>query len=232
MGNIEQGERTLDFDSPVLRRGFTSVPNALLENSSVSVGARMTLIALMSFAWKRDPFPGQERLGQMLGVTDRTIRDYITELREAGLLTVQRRGKGNTNLYRIVSRSILAPEKSSARPNDYRNSASALDRNSASGEVDEVEEDEVTTAPAAKNGRPRNEIWDALAEVFGEPTTPSATRVRGKVAAELAVAGATPSGIIQRARTWPQHFENATLTDLAFAKHYDTLGRKPLRRQR
>ena len=80
-----------------------------------------------------------------------------------------------------------------------------------------------------RNGRPKNLIWDALGEVFGEPTTTSATKLRGKVCSSLAQAGATPSEIVSRAKSWPRHFDDATLTDTALEKHWDKLGRPPLR---
>lgn len=77
--------------------------------------------------------------------------------------------------------------------------------------------------------RVRNPIWDALNEVFGEPTTDTARSLRGKVCSSLTRAGATPEEIISRAKSWPRHFEHATLTETALEKHWDALGRRPLR---
>lgn len=240
---LEEWEKTLDFDGEYLRRGFTQIPNTLLYDATVSTGARMTLICLMQFAWKGDPFPGQEKLGQMIGVTDRTIREYLTELKDAGYLKVYRRGRGKTNVYRIAQLKLLAvggrwPEKSSVEEKSDRKQSSALERKQASAKEYEVEEDEVegqAVAPqtSSQNGhpRPRNETWDALSAIFGEPTTRSAQKVRGKVCASLRSARASPAEIETRARRWPLHFDSATLTDLALEKHWDTLGRKPLRRQ-
>jgi 5-methylcytosine-specific restriction endonuclease McrA len=87
--------------------------------------------------------------------------------------------------------------------------------------------DSVSSAP-----RKPNEIWDALAEVFGEPSTDTARSLRGKVCASLTRAGATPDELIARAKSWPRHFENATLTETALEKHWDKLGRPPLRAAR
>lgn len=145
---LAQWEKTLDFDGAILRRGFTMVPNVLLENASLTMGARMTLMCLASFAWKGDPFPGQERLGKMLGVTDRTVRDYLSELQREGYLKVSRRGRGRTNVYRIVQTAYLrsSPEDSSAQdaptPDDDRNPASALDRNPASAPMKKTKDEE------------------------------------------------------------------------------------------
>ena len=55
---------------------------------------------------------------------------------------------------------------------------------------------------------------------------------RAKVCAELVEAGATPDQIIARASAWPAHFDSATLTETALMNHWDTLGRRPLRRTR
>lgn len=77
--------------------------------------------------------------------------------------------------------------------------------------------------------RQRNPIWDALVEVFGEPSTDTARTLRGKVCSSLTRAGATPEELIARARSWPRHFEDATLTETALEKHWDKLGRPPLR---
>lgn len=227
--SLEEWQKTLDFEGGFLKRGFTQVPNALLFDSKVSVGARMTLICLMQFAWKGDPFPGQKRLGEMLAVTDRTVRDYLIELRDAGYIKVFRRGRGQTNVYRIVQLKMLSVTEESSGLD--RKQSSAVERKQASGEEYEVEQDEVKTLAAAPRERPRNELWDALETIFGPATTKTAATVRGKVVAGLAMAGATPAEINRRARAWPAHFDSATMTDLAFEKHYDTLGRKPLRRR-
>lgn len=77
--------------------------------------------------------------------------------------------------------------------------------------------------------RPRNLVWDTLADVFGEPSTKTARSVRGKVVASLTQAGATPAEIHRRVVMWPLHYPDATLTDLALEKHWDALARPPLK---
>lgn len=83
--------------------------------------------------------------------------------------------------------------------------------------------------PSTPTQRKRDPIWDALVDVFGEPKTKTATRLRGKVAASLRTAGATPDEIYERANRWPAHFDTAVMTDAALEKHWHTLGRAPLR---
>jgi hypothetical protein len=79
------------------------------------------------------------------------------------------------------------------------------------------------------SARKRDEVWDAMADVFGEPETTTARSLRGKLVKSLKAAGATYDDIVTRVQAWPMHFPDATLTETAFEKHYTTLGRPPLR---
>ncbi|WP_338832861.1 hypothetical protein MHLNE_16120 [Moorella humiferrea] len=93
-------EKTLIIDSPVLKKGFTSAPNAVLYDSSLSIGARWLYIILLSFAWQENEcWPGHERLAQIAGCHRNTIEKYLKELRTAGLLSWKRRGLNQTNIY-------------------------------------------------------------------------------------------------------------------------------------
>ena len=82
------------------RKGFTQVPNHVLESDRISPGAKLAYAMLLKYAWQNDScFPGQERLAEDMGVTDRSVRTYIQELTKCDFLTVQRRGQGKPNLY-------------------------------------------------------------------------------------------------------------------------------------
>ena len=81
----------------------------------------------------------------------------------------------------------------------------------------------------ARAPRPRDEVWDALVAVFGEPTTRSNRSLRNKIVISLKEAGADYADIIARSVTWPAHFPGATLTETALEVHWDRLGRPPLR---
>lgn len=85
------------------------------------------------------------------------------------------------------------------------------------------------TKSLAAAPRKRNEVWDALSELFGEPATRTAQTGRGKVCSSLTAAGATPDEIFKRAKRWALHFDHATLTDHALEKHWHTLPLKPRR---
>ena len=78
------------------------MPNFILESKNISVGAKLTYAMLLKYARELDEcFPGQDRLAGDIGTTRQSVNTYIAELRDAGLLTVQRRGQGKTNLYTI-----------------------------------------------------------------------------------------------------------------------------------
>ncbi|MEJ7568410.1 MAG: helix-turn-helix domain-containing protein [Gaiellaceae bacterium] len=81
--------------------GFTKVPNELLRDTSLSMGARLTWIALKSHAWQgAECWPGQETLAREVGVASRrSVFTYLTELERAGLVKKRRGGNGKSNHY-------------------------------------------------------------------------------------------------------------------------------------
>jgi hypothetical protein len=84
------------------RHGFTQVPNFILTNKDISVGAKLAYAMLLKYAWNNDAcFPGQVTLGEDMGATDRSVRTYLKELEAVELLEITQRGLGKTNLYRL-----------------------------------------------------------------------------------------------------------------------------------
>ena len=84
------------------QRGWTGVPNFILESKEISVGAKLTYAMLLKYARELDEcFPGQDRLAEDMGTTRQSVNGYIGELRRVGLITVQRRGQGKPNVYTI-----------------------------------------------------------------------------------------------------------------------------------
>lgn len=82
--------------------GFTQVPNFLLKSKTLSSGDKMTFAMLLSYAWQNDfSFPGQRRLAEDLGLTDRSVRTHLKSLEANGLLAIKRRGLGKTNIYEL-----------------------------------------------------------------------------------------------------------------------------------
>jgi biotin operon repressor len=108
--NIELG--ALD---PITRGGFTQLPNFVLKNGTLSLGAKVTYAMFLHYAWHNDHcFPGQDRLAEHMGMSRTRVNEYVKELERAGLVEIQRRGQGQTNLYKIkfVVRNKSRPRKS------------------------------------------------------------------------------------------------------------------------
>ena len=90
------------------RGGFTQVPNFLLKNKNLSSGDKLAFAMLLSYAWQNDHcFPGQQRLAVDMGLHETNVRKHLKSLEAHGLLSIQRRGQGKTNVYTL----ILKPPK-------------------------------------------------------------------------------------------------------------------------
>ena len=86
----------------VTRYGFTQVPNFILTNKTLSVGAKLYYAMLLKYAREKDEcFPGQRTLAEDMGSSERSVRTYQKELEDAELLTVTQRGLGQTSLYKL-----------------------------------------------------------------------------------------------------------------------------------
>jgi len=87
---------------PVTLHGFTQVPNFILTNGHLSVGAKLAYAMLLKYHWtNNDVYPGQQTLAKEMGSGERSVRTYLKELEDAKLLEVTQRGLGKTNLYRL-----------------------------------------------------------------------------------------------------------------------------------
>jgi hypothetical protein len=93
------------------RHGFTQVPNFILTNADLSVGAKLAYAMLLKYAWQDDAcFPGQAKLADDMGSGERSVRRYLDELEKSEFLEIVQRGLGKTNLYRL----FLVVQKSNA----------------------------------------------------------------------------------------------------------------------
>jgi biotin operon repressor len=94
------------------QRGWTGVPNFILESDQISVGAKLTYAMLLKYARELDEcFPGQERLAEDMGCSRRSVSRYITELEKADLVSVKRRGQGRPNLYTVYLKASFWRKK-------------------------------------------------------------------------------------------------------------------------
>lgn len=95
-------ERDIIVEDEAWAQGFTQVPNVILRNPKLSLGARMAYGVLLSYAWQeKSCFPGQARMARDMGCIEKSVRTYLHELEKAGVIKVRRRGQGKTNLYTL-----------------------------------------------------------------------------------------------------------------------------------
>ncbi|HXR31467.1 MAG TPA: helix-turn-helix domain-containing protein [Solirubrobacterales bacterium] len=128
--------KAVRFADDTTQQGFTQIPNAILRDSDLSAGARLTYALLSSFAWQADEcWVGQAKLAKLAGVGDRQIRNYLGELEEGDLLETTRQGLHKPNLYTLFG----------AGPD--RNCGSGQERNCVSDKEDTGEEDSANPPP-------------------------------------------------------------------------------------
>lgn len=110
IGDILKARQNIIFKGAdaATQKGFTQVPNFLLRSNKLSAGDKLAFAMLLSYAWANDYcFPGQKRLGEDMGITERSVRTHLKSLAALGLLTIKRRGLGDTNIYELD----LSPKK-------------------------------------------------------------------------------------------------------------------------
>jgi len=94
------------------QRGWTGVPNFILESKEISVGAKLTYAMLLKYARELEEcFPGQDRLADDIGTSRQSVNAYIRELRQAGLISVRRRGQGRPNVYTVYLKASFWKKK-------------------------------------------------------------------------------------------------------------------------
>jgi hypothetical protein len=128
-------ERTVIIQNEALKQwegGFTAIPNRILENPDLSLGARMVYAMLLKYAWQKDfCFPAQERLADDLGIGTRSVRTYLNELREAKLIKWRQQGLNRPNVYFILELPRVRPE---SRGNPGPANFAAPDRQNFAGQ--------------------------------------------------------------------------------------------------
>lgn len=132
-------QRTVVIRDPALRQfdgGFTALPNRILKHRDLSLGARMTYGMLLSYAWQKDfCHPAQARIAADLGVSARSVRTFLAELRDNRLITWKQQGLNKPNVYYLL-RLPDPPTDDHAGPADFsgpdRKQTSVQDRQSTS----------------------------------------------------------------------------------------------------
>lgn len=113
-GRLEKIEQNIRLNSadPIALHGFIQLPNFILRDPNISIGAKTTYALFLSYAWHNSLcFPGQDTLAKAIGMSIGSVNAFIKELEACGLIEITRRGQGKTNLYTInfvVNKRLLA----------------------------------------------------------------------------------------------------------------------------
>lgn len=94
------------FKSEIRASGFVQLAVPIMRDSRLSDGAKMTYCSLRWYARgdRNTCFPGQDRLAKDRNISRQTLNSHLQQLIDVGLISIQKRGFGYTNLY------ILADE--------------------------------------------------------------------------------------------------------------------------
>ncbi len=85
------------------KHGFTQLPHRVLKDKRLSFGARLTYAVLLSYAWEKEScFPGQKKMAEDLGASDRSIRKFLNELKEHGYISWKYQGPSKPNIYSLL----------------------------------------------------------------------------------------------------------------------------------
>jgi hypothetical protein len=102
-------------ENEMMRAGFSALPYRVMKDQKLSVGARLTYAFLLMYAWQEgSTFAGQARMAQDMGVSERQLRRYLTELRDAGYIKVERQDKRYNNTYIILDKKPTKLKKQAA----------------------------------------------------------------------------------------------------------------------
>ena len=98
-------------------QGYTQIPNFVLRMKEITSGDKMTFAMILSYDWQIEGcFPGQAKLAADMGVDERTIRRHIQALQTAGLLEIEQRGQGKTNIYVLNMAVVKGKVRRRSRP--------------------------------------------------------------------------------------------------------------------
>ena len=203
------------------------VTSWVLRNSRATLGSRLVLLVLADYADEDGGscWPSVATISKETLLSERQVRYALRNLEQLGEIAIEQMGGGRRSTrYRVLMGGVQ-----NLPPSD--NGRGAVH---CPPEGQPIAPDPPVEPPVKKPSASKDEIdavWDTLTDIFGPVTTRKNERARGMIVQELLEAGAVPDEIVRRAKSWPSHFDSAPLTQFALVKWWDTLGRKPLRRQ-
>ncbi len=203
-----------------------------LRHSQSKLGDRLVMLTLAEAAHDdgTKAFPAVGTIAVRANLSERQVQRCLRNL--VGLGEIEQTGttKSGTNVYSVTG--YIEHEGGDNMSPLEREGGDTHVTGGVTPTSPELSVEPSLEVLAPKNGKAPNPVWDALVSIFGEPSTRKKQVERGKVVKELTAAGATPDEIVRRAKAWPNHYDSATLTPHALDRHWDALGKPPLRRTR
>jgi len=134
---------------------WTAVPNALLEDSDLTLQARGLFCLLAKYAGQDESsYPGQEKLSEICGKGDRMLRNYLAELADAQVITIVRRPNTSNEYVLHPERKYVADPDRQQVSDPVRNSVSAPVRQQVAVEEDTGKKTQVVEEAKAPSTTP------------------------------------------------------------------------------
>lgn len=225
------------------------VPEWLMQRAEPSPGAKLAYARLCRFAGKRGvAWPFLCELGEELGVGDRQARRYVAELAKCGLVSIERRGHGESNYYRFPEHEWMelageepdTPDTSvrsrtdtsvpSRADMDGRSRTDTSDRSARTDPAapflrESLVESQTKSHRGAGLPADASELEVALATALGHaPATKSERGAWRNAVSQLEQADATPAEVRARATEYRRRWPDVALTASALARHWGELG--------
>lgn len=199
---------------------FSMIPEWVVK-SEMSSHAKVLYAALARYAnLPNGALPSRKTLAEdWLHVSLNTLNRALDELIGEGALTRTVR-PGHTNLYVLHN----LPTRGKGRRSNLPIGGEGSVPTRGEGKKDKKRDSSLREGESTSPARPRDELWDALAEQFGEPATHGAKSLRGKMVKSFREAGATAQEIKARAIRYARVMPPGTLlTETALEKHWPLL---------
>ena len=200
---------------------FTRVPNSAVNDSRLDLKARGLLLLMLS---KPDGWTFRERhLATVAGVGRDALRAAMQTLIDTGYVVRTREsddGKPPVCVTRVYDQpqtkvglaEVGFPDRGETRP---LSNEPVLVTNEVS----------LTATPKEESPRPKDHLFEAIANACGINLTNLTRSSRGqlnKAVKELREVGATPDDITTKAKAYRTQYPNATLTPTALIKHWSS----------
>jgi hypothetical protein len=226
---------------------FVILPHSVLYDAELSAGAIRAYCLLCDLGWRTGTAePEMEEAAALIGVGEKALRGHIRELADKGLVTVKRRGLGQSNAYTLhgpngVKQNGQNDRSATVESTDPSRARAAMDVEPLSPIGEELTDKGSDVAPAA---RKRDIVFDAMADATAsDPSLEGAligtqiaklrkhpdyvllVEIDGKEAADERLA----TEILLRAVKWrtSEQWSHLTLTPAGLVKHWRRLAEQP-----